>query len=158
MANAQMRLTAQHRVAAPFLFFSPTSFWNKALPSRAPLALNSAAMVSALDEEIAAEESVKGGPWINTTDYSVPIYTVPADQPVVKVTLENTSVSPALQSAWGAAALQSSWDAVPLPADARPAAGRDKHLVVWQPSTDRLWEFWHLETTPAGWKAGGVGQ
>jgi hypothetical protein len=40
-----------------------------------------------------------------------------------------------------------------LPADAQPAAGTDKHLVVWQPSTDRLWEFWHLEQAPDGWQA-----
>jgi hypothetical protein len=131
--------------AAPFRFFSATSFWNKSLPVDAPLDPSSAAVVGAFDEEIAAEESVESGPWINATYYSVPIYTVPAGQPVVKVTLEDASKSPTLQSAW---------DAVPLPPDAQPAVGGDKHLVVWQPSTDRLWEFWHLEMTAAGWKAG----
>ena len=30
-----------------------------------------------------------------------------------------------------------------------PRPGTDKHLVVWQPSTDRLWEFWRLEDTDA---------
>ena len=25
--------------------------------------------------------------------------------------------------------------------------------MVWQPSTDRLWEFWRLEQTPTGWQA-----
>jgi hypothetical protein len=139
---------------APFRFFSPRSFWNKALPVDAPLAPRSAALVSALDDEVATEASVKGGPSINTTYYSVPIYTVPAGQPVVKVTLEDVSVAPALQAAWDVVPLESAWDAVPLPPDAQPAAGKDKHLVVWQPSTDRLWEFWHLEMTAAGWKAG----
>jgi hypothetical protein len=103
--------------------------------------------VSAFGEEIAAEEEAKKGPAINTTSWSIPVYTVPADQPTVKVTLENT-----LRTA-GGASLQSAWDAVPLPADARPATGTDKHLVVWQPSTDRLWEFWHLEQTGEGWQA-----
>jgi hypothetical protein len=101
-------------------------------------------VVGALIGEIATEEEAKNGPAINTTSWSVPIYTVPADQPVIKVTLGNASWAPALQSAW---------DAVPLPADAQPAAGGDKHLVVWQPSKDRLWEFWHLEDTPSGWRA-----
>jgi hypothetical protein len=141
-------------MVTPFRFFSPTSFWNKALPADAPLDPSSAAMMRAFDEEIVAEEAVKVRPWINTTSYSVPIYTVPADQPVVKVTLEDVSVSPLLQSAWDAVPLRSAWDAVPLPPDAQPAAGTDKHLVVWQPSTDRLWEFWHLEMSAAGWKAG----
>jgi hypothetical protein len=40
-----------------------------------------------------------------------------------------------------------------LPANAQPAAGTDKHLVVWQPSTNRLWEFWHLADGPEGWSA-----
>jgi hypothetical protein len=74
----------------------------------------------------------------------VPIYTVPADQPTVKVTLTRLALSPALQTAW---------NAVPLPANAQPAAGTDEHLVVWQPSTDRLWEFWALENGTGGWHA-----
>jgi hypothetical protein len=146
IANAKVaRFSLRRRRRAPFRFFSATSFWNKALRVDAPLDPSSAALVSALDEEIAAEESVKSGPWINATYYSVPIDTVPAHQPVIKVTLDDASKSPALQSAW---------DSVPLPPDAGPADGGDKHLVVWQPSTDRLWEFWHLEMTATGWKAG----
>ncbi len=131
--------------SAPFSFFSPTSFWNEELPADAPLDPSSAAIVGALNEEMAkAVEAKKGPANINTTSWSVPIYTVPADQPTVKVTLENASRTPVLQSAW---------DAVPLPGNAQPAAGTDEHLVVWQPSTDRLWEFWRLEKTEAGWQA-----
>jgi hypothetical protein len=73
----------------------------------------------------------------------VPIYTVPANQPTVRVALYN-AVSPALQAAWSA---------VPLPADAKPADGWDAHLVVWQPSTDRMWEFWSLEKVGESWQA-----
>jgi hypothetical protein len=131
--------------AEPFRFFSPSSFWNVEPPTDAPLDPNSAAIVGALEEEVsAAEESKEHAPNINTTNWSVPVYTVPAGQPVVKVTLEEASESPALQAAW---------DEVPLPANAEPAAGTDKHLVVWQPSTDKLWEFWHLEKTASGWRA-----
>lgn len=131
--------------AAPFRFFSPTSFWNEPLPPDAPLDSSSAAVVGAFDEEIAAAEEAKKGPAnINTTEWSVPIYTVPADQPTVQVTLERAS---------RALALQAAWDAVPLPPDAQPAAGTDEHLVVWQPSTDRLWEFWRLVHGSEGWQA-----
>jgi hypothetical protein len=131
---------------SPFRFFSPASFWNRVIPAHARLDRRSAAIVGAFEEEIAGEAAEKKGPSnINTTEWSVPIYTVPADQPTVKVTLEDVYEHPALESAW---------DAVPLPADAQPAAGTDKHLVVWQPSTDRLWEFWHLEQGSAGWHAG----
>jgi len=131
----------------PFRFFSPSSFWNEELSAGAALDPSSAGVVTAFDQEIAAAEAAKKGePFINTTAWSVPIYTVPADQPTVKVTLiaSRLSLSPALQSAW---------EAVPLPAGAQPAVGTDKVLVVWQPSTGKLWEFWQLEETLTGWQA-----
>jgi hypothetical protein len=129
---------------APFRFFSPNSFWNEPPSAGAALDPSSAVVVGELDNEVAEEEKDGNGPYINTTNWSVPIYAVAADQPTLKVTLQDASKSPALQSAW---------DAVPMPADAKPAAGGDKHLVVWQPSKNKLWEFWHLETTTAGWEA-----
>jgi hypothetical protein len=72
------------------------------------------------------------------------VYTVGAGQPVVSVRLVEHSAEPALQSAWSA---------VPLPAGAQPARGHDALLVVWQPSTDRLWEFWHLKNEAGEWRA-----
>jgi hypothetical protein len=95
---------------------------------------------------VAHEEEVKKGPAVNTVAWSVPVYTVPANQPTVKVTLPYASFA-------SRSALQTAWEAVPLPANAQPASGTDKHLVVWQPSTDRLWEFWHLEKVGEGWEA-----
>jgi hypothetical protein len=133
--------------AGPFRFFSPSSFWNEQLPADAPLDPNSNAIVDAFDKEIETEEEANNGPAINTTTSSIPVYTVSAEQPLVQVTLENPSQAP------GGSALQSAWDAVPLPANAKPSVGTDKHLVVWQPSTDRLWEFWRLEQTAEGWQA-----
>jgi hypothetical protein len=126
-----------------FRFFSSTSFWNEAVPADATLDPSSASVVAALDEQELSEQSGVHRPAINTTGWSVPIYTVPADQPLVRVALVNNS----------SAALQAAWNAVPLPADAHPAAGTDEHLVVWQPSTDRMWEFWRLEKIGDDWRA-----
>ncbi len=131
--------------AAPFRFFAPTSFWNEPLPADAPLDQSSLAIVGAFDRVVANEESARTGPWINTTSWSVPIYTVPGDQPTVEVQIVGANA--------GESALQSAWSAVPLPVDAKPAQGTDGHLVVWQPSTDRLWEFWRLVHGTAGWQA-----
>ncbi len=100
-------------------------------------------VVGAFNTEITQEKAMKKGPTINTTAWSVPIYTVPTGQPTVRISLEHAS-SPALQTAWSA---------VPLPPDAKPAAGTDRHLVVWQPSTDRLWEFYSLMHEASGWRA-----
>jgi hypothetical protein len=136
--------SAPETAPQPFRFFSSTSFWNEPLSANAPLDPSSSAIVGALNKEVVEEEEAKKGPAINTSIWSVPIYTVPATQPLVTVALERASRTPALQAAW---------DAVPLPANAQPAAGTDKHLVVWQPGTDKLWEFWRLEHTAAGWGA-----
>jgi hypothetical protein len=100
-------------------------------------------VVGAFDVLIAAEEQARTGPWISTTSYSVPLYTVPADEPTVSVKLEHNP-EPALSAAWSA---------VPLPASAKPAVGTDGDLVVWQPSADKLWEFWRLTYGEAGWSA-----
>jgi hypothetical protein len=128
---------------APFRFFASTSVWNEPAPTDAAIDPSSTALVGELDSLIAGEEQAGDGPWINTTSYSYPIYTVPANQPTVKVQLVGATN----------AALSSAWSAVPLPPDAKPAVGTDSVLVVWQPSTDGLWEFWHLKHEGEGWQA-----
>jgi hypothetical protein len=128
---------------APHSFFARSSFWNTPTDPGAALDSSSTALVAALSAEVAAERQAKSGPWINTTSYSVPLYTVSAGQPTVAVKLDHAPD----------AALSAAWSAVPLPADARPAAGSDGVLAVWQPSTDRLWEFWKLTDRSDGWHA-----
>ena len=129
--------------AAPFRFFASTSFWNESLGGGVSLDPGSVAVMGAFDEEIAVEERAGNGPWINTTSYSIPVYTVPAGQPTVPVRLDG-SVN---------AALSAAWSAVPLPSTAVPAVGHDGSLVLWQPSRDRLWEFHKLLREGGVWKA-----
>jgi hypothetical protein len=120
--------------------FAATSFWNASLPANAPLDPRSATYVSELVQQVDHY-----GPWMNTTQYSVPVYTVRPHQPTVAVSLD-----PAAGSQPG---LSQGWRAVPLPGNAKPAVGSDAHLVVWQPSTDRMWEFWQLAHDGSGWHA-----
>jgi hypothetical protein len=117
--------------------FERASVWNAPAGARAHVASNSAALVQNLMGQVAAY-----GTWINTWAYSSSIYTVPIDQPHVRVTLDTTM--PTLQAAFAS---------VPLPPNAVPASGTDGHLVVWQPSTDRYWEFWKLQRANDGWHA-----
>jgi len=125
-------------------FFAPASFWNTVVPANAVVDPRSPELVAALAATAARESEAGIGPWISTDRYSVPVYRVPADQPAVEVRLDAQPADRALQAAWRK---------VPLPAHARPAAGSDGHLVVWQPHSDRLWEFWRLRHAPAGWSA-----
>ena len=122
--------------------FSGRSFWNARVPVNATVDPRSKVLVAALAQEVGEEESNTAGPWINTTNFSVPLYIVAPHVPTVRVALDRTS--PALQRAF---------DSVPLPRDARPARGSDKHLVVFQPSSRHLWEFWHLRKDGQGWRA-----
>ena len=113
-------------------FFSPTSIWNTALAPSAALDPNSAGITGTLEAYINTSLANRTGPWINTTSYSTPIYTVPANQPTVPVIMDNNNpLAPAMS-------------AVPLPADALPAAGTDEEMTVYQPSTDTLWEMWGM--------------
>lgn len=120
--------------------FAPTSFWNAPLSDDAKLDAESKSYVAELRRQVRAY-----GPWINAVEYSTPVYTVPADQPTARVTLDEVASS--------APELQRAWERVPIPDDAKAAPGSDKHLVVWQPSTDTMWEFWLAEHRQDGWHA-----
>lgn len=133
----------------PYRFFSPSSIWNMPVRADSPVDPTSPAVIPAFAALIAGEQQAGNGPWINTTDYSVPVYTVTKHEPTVTVRLENHRAEPTLSAAWRN---------VPLPVDAQPSAGTDGDLVVWQPSTNRMWEFWRLVRDATGWHAswGGV--
>jgi hypothetical protein len=121
--------------------FAARGVWNRPLPSGARVSRTSRAIVAALAREAAAERTRGSDPWINDT---TPLAIVPAEQSTIPVTLVDHRPD---------AALERAWRAVPLPASATPSTGSDHELIVWQPARDRLWEFWHLRRTPAGWAA-----
>jgi hypothetical protein len=121
--------------------FSPNSVWNAPLSPDAPLDGQSATYVADLLSQISSY-----GLWMNTYQYSAPVFTVSADQPLVSVKLD-TSSSPQ------ATALRASWQQVPIPPSAKAAAGSDEHMVIYQPSTDRIWEFWKMTLQTDGWHA-----
>ncbi len=49
--------------------------------------------------------------------------------------------------------LQGASDQVPIPARAQPSAGTDSQITIYQPSTNRLWEYWHFHRESDGWHA-----
>lgn len=131
-------------------FFAPDSVWNKPLPRDAPLDRESRSIVGSLRAQVDEARRKTFGPTINWHTYSVPIYTVPADQPKTKVMLDN--------DAGYAASLRAALEEVPMPRKAKAAAGNDQHLVVWQPSTDTMWEFWKMHRQRDGWHAKSAGR
>lgn len=103
-------------------------------------------MVKALALEVRREVRARTGPHIQTDSYSTPLYIAGAQEPLVRVALDDAGAS------WRRG-LQRAFEAVPIPSGARPAAGSDGHMTVWQPSSDRLWEFWQARNEDDGWHA-----
>ena len=138
--------SAPLRLEAPACarFFGPRAVWNTELRPDAPLDPESGAVMEDLLSKVSAASRSQMPPTINTEAYSPPVYTVPATQPRVRVRLDRDAVDPALVSAFAS---------VPLPDDAAPAPGTDGELVVWQPSTNTMWEFWRLRRGERGWLA-----
>jgi hypothetical protein len=142
-ARADAALTSAARQRS---LFAPTSFWNAPLPAAAPTDPKSPALVGALVAEVLRERAAGIGPWIGTGAGSTPIYRVPADQPRVRVSLAGGTLR-------GRRALQRAFASVPIPRDATPAPGADRHLTVVQPSTDSLWELFGARHGADGWHA-----
>lgn len=123
--------------------FAANSIWNAQVAANAPLAPDSSALVRELERQV-----LHYGTWINTTSYSTPIYTVPASQPRVPVAYDGSTGYPS------AARLARVFQAgLPIPPGARPAPGTDADLVVWQPSTDTMWELWNARRVGSTWHA-----
>ena len=129
-------------VATPF---SATGWRNQPLPDNTAVAEHSAAMVADIQRQITENMNAPPprppGTWVST-GATATIYTVGPAQPTVRV--DHTGDDPSLQA---------QWEDVPLPPDAKPSdppynpqndSGGDANLVVWQPSSNTLWEFFHL--------------
>ncbi|MDQ3936859.1 MAG: hypothetical protein M3340_19770, partial [Actinomycetota bacterium] len=119
--------------------FADGSFRNRALRGRERLHPQSGRLVASLRRQALV---TPGQVWINTNHYSVPFYVVPAGQPPARVDAPMPEVERQL-------------DGAPLPPDARPArpAEGDAELVLYQPATDRIWEFHRLRRVSGGWRA-----
>jgi hypothetical protein len=129
--------SASIAAATPYTTFAATSPWNKPASGSATLSPLSGAYRTELVRQVA-----QYGSWINSYAYSSPVYEVGASQALVKVTLDRYNRD-----------LAAAFAAVPLPNNARPASGSDGHLVLLQPSTNRMWEFYKLRRLADGWHA-----
>ena len=141
------RATAPLRLDPPDCqrFFARTAFWNTELPPDAPLDPHSREVTEELVRSVEAGPARQRPATINTAEYTPPVYTVGPDQPRVRVELNHPrGIAEDLRAALAS---------VPLPPHARGSAGSDGELVVWQPSTDTLWEFWQLRNENGRWRA-----
>jgi hypothetical protein len=75
------------------------------------------------------------------------VYTATARQRRVPVYLVGSRTS------YGGALAKQLAAGVPIPDGARGAWGGDHHMVVWQPSTDTMWELWGAGQAHGRWEA-----
>ena len=125
--------------------FAPDSVWNAPIAATATVDPASDRMIAALQSEVSSEVADHTGPDIGTA-ITATMYQVGPNQPTAHVQLSDPTAS------WRAS-LQSAFNAVPIPADAQPAANSDAEMTIWQPSTNKLWEFFHTTKDADGWHA-----
>ena len=149
--------------------FTSASVWKQDV-RHAPLAPDSREMVDNLRHQVA--DHYEGVASLNVWNYNASFYTVPADQPRVTVRFNDCQHKGYVPN--GLFGRGGQFVGVPIPSDAVPAPGVDAALTIYQPSTDRLWEFWQAHKSgawsacwggridhvsrSAGWFKGGFGQ
>ena len=133
--------------AEPLRLFSATSFFNEQLPAAAPTAGDAAQIVKAFMHQLAANQ---GKVVINTTQWSTPVYTVGPNAPTIALAGQS-SICPRPEGVFSG--FRALIEEVPMPPGALPAAGSDKEVVIWQPSTGQLWELWRVTKEEGVWSA-----
>jgi hypothetical protein len=131
----------------PLRLFSAQSFFNEPLAASVVQAPESARLVAAFVHQV---EAYYGHAVINTTEWSAPVYTVPANAPTSVVAPQNVTC-PRGEDVFGPFAQDV--NAVPIPANAQAAQGTDEDMIIWQPSTGHEWELWRAQREGSQWTA-----
>jgi hypothetical protein len=127
---------AQAASARPF---SPSAFWY------ANVASSPGQSTGAIASQV---RRFYGSVAINTVRYSPTVYTVGVTQLAAPVTQWDCQHKGYLDRS-----LAVQWAAVPIPSEAVVGNDNDAHLVIWQPSTDTVWEFWKARKVNGLWQA-----
>jgi hypothetical protein len=125
--------------------FAANSFWNTPLPATTPVDPNTSNYINWIQQDLS---QYSGNGDINTAEYTPPIYTVPSGLGTVQFKFNDCQGKGSTPTD-----LMSQISAVPVPSYAQPSAGTDQEMVIYQPSTDTLWETWGTQRRSDGWYA-----
>lgn len=140
--------------------WSPSSFWRKGLPTNATLHPDTDLFRQDLCLQMGLDPatpyaqnapnqvagSVPGQAWFSTGTGGVPIIVVGPNQPLVPVA-SGFAIDGGIWPAnldWHNVMMKG----IPIPPDAQVDSSSDKSLVIWQPSTRRVWELYYAAHTP----------
>lgn len=124
--------------------FSATSFWYTPIAADAPLHANSTNFVT---EFIRQKNKFYGHVAINTDQYGSPVYVSKPDYPIANVKYKDCGRSP---GATNIASLEKQWQGVAMPQAAKPSPGTDAEMTIYDPVSDRMFEFWKTEKDASG--------
>ncbi len=127
--------------------FSPDSFWYGRIPEAAPQHPQSARLVKELLSQI---NTGRGRVNINYKAYSSPVYFAAVSTSRVTVSQWNCQNK---KSGFPSKRLAEHWQSVPIPADARPSAGSDAEMTIYERNSDTVWEFWRARRIDGKWSA-----
>lgn len=148
-ATASPSPTPSTPAPAPAVKFAPNNIFHRDI-SAAPTASNSAAMVANLTKQVT--DHWGGIAAVNSDQYNASFYrATPTTQ---KVDLAFNDCQNKGYTPYGLLNGKGIFKNVPIPADAVPANGTDGNLDVYDPVSDKLWEFWVASKDKAGrWSA-----
>lgn len=128
---------------------SPKSFWRTSVRN-APLAVNSARTVAIIAKD--AKDNWGGTAGFNTHHYNMPIYVAAPGQRKVRVEFNDCQRKGYLPNNLFTGFKQ--FLDVPVPPHAVPAVGTDGAMTIYDPGSDKVWEFWQMRRAPlGGWSA-----
>jgi hypothetical protein len=139
---------AQRRIAPAAGVFGNTSVWRRRV-TNAPVGPVSAQQIEGLTRRLAG---LYGGiAALNVYQYGVSWVTVPANQPRDAVHWDDCQGKG--QTPAGLFGHGGQFQSVPIPHDVAPMPGTDGSLTVYEPATDKLWDFWRAHRDADGWHA-----
>jgi hypothetical protein len=117
--------------------FSRSGPWRTPIPSSARPASDSHAIVANLAKQVS---SYYGHVALNTVSYSTTLYTVGPNRPEKQIAFDDChgETSPPGH-------LARVLSRVPVPTGAVGSEGEDEETSIYQPSSNRLWEFWKFQ-------------
>lgn len=123
--------------------YDSTSFWYNQIPTDVTLNTNSANLTDTFVAQVGS------GVGTNIYSYTAPLWNPGSSVPSLAVTAfdcfdQGFIYPPGLPAAW---------DSVPFPQYAGPSAGTDSEMILYDVTTDTLYEFWQLFNVASGWEA-----
>lgn len=125
-------------------WYSDTSPWNT------PISPN--AVTHPLSAEFIA--NISGHFGSRTDKYTFPVYRINQDTPVQSVWIRgfySHVTKPDKQEKLQV--IRKTRIKIPIPLGAKPAKGKDRHMVFWNPQTGDEWGLWHVRREKGRWKA-----